>query len=308
LKSSALDMPLIYKLLSDAKNLGLLSLTITGGEPFLYKDLFQLLNNIVSLDLVVRAIETNGTLLTTEVVKELSKYKDIISFIAVSLDGPRNVHESTRGYRTFPKVIKSIKMLIDSGFNVSINTIISKDLISLSYKELKIFLDFLVRLGVKGVNFINLHLPIYAPMDIINLKPSYEELMRFSIFMDRLYIEFQDKLLLNIGLPPAMLPKVLRKKVIALNTNCDRPCAHANRSIYIRADGSVVPCPLWDDVLGVFGNIKNSSIKRIWHSILRFMTEIKSFIDSKCNNCALFQKRLCGYWNICIVRGCYYGR
>jgi radical SAM protein with 4Fe4S-binding SPASM domain len=79
-------------------------------------------------------------------------------------------------------------------------------------------------------------------------------------------------------------------------------------SVYVRADGSVVPCSLWEDALGIFGNIKTSSIEKIWHSIAMFMENVKNFINLNCGNCILFKEGLCSFWNICIVRGCYYGR
>jgi sulfatase maturation enzyme AslB (radical SAM superfamily) len=111
LEPPSLDSSLVSKLLNEAKNLGLLSVTITGGEPLLYKDLFKLLDNIASLDLIVRAIESNGVLLTAEVARKLLEYQDIISFIAISLDGPLSVHEVTRGYGTFSRVrvVESIR-------------------------------------------------------------------------------------------------------------------------------------------------------------------------------------------------------
>jgi sulfatase maturation enzyme AslB (radical SAM superfamily) len=75
-------------------------------------------------------------------------------YIAISLDGPLSVHEVIRGYGTFSRVIESIRMLADLGFNVSVNTVISRYLTLLSYEELRDFLNLPVNLGVKGVNFI----------------------------------------------------------------------------------------------------------------------------------------------------------
>jgi MoaA/NifB/PqqE/SkfB family radical SAM enzyme len=60
-------------------------------------------------------------------------------------------------------------------FNVSVNTVISGCLTLLSYEELRDFLNLLVNLGVKGVNFIDLYTPGNT-----SLKPSYKELLRFS--------------------------------------------------------------------------------------------------------------------------------
>ena|GEM_PF-3572930 len=60
-------------------------------------------------------------------------------------------------------------------FNVSVNTVISRYLTLSSYEEIRDFLNLLVYLGVKGVNFIDLYTPRST-----SLKPSYKELLRFS--------------------------------------------------------------------------------------------------------------------------------
>jgi MoaA/NifB/PqqE/SkfB family radical SAM enzyme len=60
-------------------------------------------------------------------------------------------------------------------FNVSVNTVISGCLTLSSYEELRDFLNLLVNLGVKGVNFIDLY-----TLGNTSLKPSYKELLRFS--------------------------------------------------------------------------------------------------------------------------------
>lgn len=86
---------------------------ITGGEPFLYKDLVELCNHIKKKELTLQVV-TNG-------VKLEEKASDIVDnawdMICVSLDGPEEIHDKCRGvkgaYRTMRKGVERLNELKD---------------------------------------------------------------------------------------------------------------------------------------------------------------------------------------------------
>lgn len=83
----------------------------TGGEPLLYQDLTTLVKHASYQGLKV-SINTNGTLLTEEILKEL---KDHIYGIQISIDGfTSKVHEDIRGAGTFNQTIKATKMALNT--------------------------------------------------------------------------------------------------------------------------------------------------------------------------------------------------
>jgi SynChlorMet cassette radical SAM/SPASM protein ScmF len=98
----------------DALPLGLNHIKITGGEPFLNPQLFEFLDMFhqhgVSL-----TFETNGTLLTKEMIQRLSKYN--IHQFCTSLDGSMaRIHEKIRGVKgSFQRTVNAIKLLIEHG-------------------------------------------------------------------------------------------------------------------------------------------------------------------------------------------------
>ncbi len=84
------------------------SITITGGEPFLYKDFFKFLEKIHQYSPYFQwGILSNGSLLTRENAKKLRLFK--IRGYQVSLEGMEYVNDKIRGAGNFKKAIDWIK-------------------------------------------------------------------------------------------------------------------------------------------------------------------------------------------------------
>jgi SynChlorMet cassette radical SAM/SPASM protein ScmF len=105
------------RVVEEAKPLGLLSVKITGGEPFLNPRLFDFLDMFHRHGLGM-SFETNGTLLTAETVARLRQYKTGI--MATSLDGSTaENHERIRGVSgSFEAALRGIRLLVNGGFSV----------------------------------------------------------------------------------------------------------------------------------------------------------------------------------------------
>lgn len=84
-------------------------INITGGEPFLHPDFFNVIKLFEDNDITF-GILTNGTLLNEDIVKRLSKFKKL-SFVQISLDGPKKIHDEIRGKGNFKKAINGIRLL-----------------------------------------------------------------------------------------------------------------------------------------------------------------------------------------------------
>lgn len=90
------------------------SITLTGGEPMLRKDFFEILKYLKENYNGQTCVSTNGTLIDEENVKLLTEFADQID---ISIDG---IDEETcsivRGKGVFNKVISSVKLLQKLGF------------------------------------------------------------------------------------------------------------------------------------------------------------------------------------------------
>lgn len=95
-------------------------LKITGGEPFIRKDIIDILR--YASRRLVTDISTNASLLTEEKVRLLNELK--LKMIHVSLDGNMFEHESVRGEDTYLKTIRGLELLKKSTNKVRIGAVI----------------------------------------------------------------------------------------------------------------------------------------------------------------------------------------
>lgn len=100
-----------------------------GGEPFMRKDIFEIIEYARKKGLKV-VVNTNGTLLNEE---KLSKLRDLDCSLNISIDGGcAKTHELIRGKGNFERIIKNIKLAVRYGINVQLNSVINR----LNFKEL----------------------------------------------------------------------------------------------------------------------------------------------------------------------------
>jgi pyrroloquinoline quinone biosynthesis protein E len=119
--------------------------SITGGEPFLYKQIFDVLDYAHDLGYWI-SILSHGGLLDTGRIERLKKYWR--ARIRISLDGPdRQSHDLLRGEGTFDNTMARIAMLIDSGVNVGIGVTVSENNINRVEDILKMCID-------KGIAYV----------------------------------------------------------------------------------------------------------------------------------------------------------
>lgn len=95
-------------------------LKITGGEPFIRKDIIKILE--YASKRLITDISTNASLITPEIVEDLNKLD--LKMIYVSLDGNKEEHESVRGRNTYDKTIIGLQALKKSINKVRIGSVI----------------------------------------------------------------------------------------------------------------------------------------------------------------------------------------
>ena len=123
------------------------SINLTGGEPLLRKDLFQLAEKLGQYsDVFHWGILSNGSLLTQDIVEKLKKC-NIYSY-QVSLEGFEETNDRIRGKGSFRKIINAIKLLVDAGIMVQVSLTILKE----NIKEIPELAEYLRSLGVHHLN------------------------------------------------------------------------------------------------------------------------------------------------------------
>ena len=93
---------------------GLKAVNITGGEPFVRKNLLSIFELLQKKGMHCDYITTNATMLTEEKVQSLGALaaSGFLRHISVSIDGPEEFHDEVRGLKgAFQKTTTNIKRL-----------------------------------------------------------------------------------------------------------------------------------------------------------------------------------------------------
>jgi len=119
------DMPESIALQIIEEGAGLFPLLhLTGGEPFAYRPLFNLVEAGLSRGYGEILINTNGTMLSPEAVKRLASYGDRLA-ISVSLDGPEPTHDAARGQGRFGEAMSGLEAALAAGVRASVMTVVT---------------------------------------------------------------------------------------------------------------------------------------------------------------------------------------
>lgn len=104
---------------SQLTDIGCRRVSLIGGEVFLRPDWAEIARALTSRGVKV-ALITNGYIFTPELVHTL---RDIgVESVAVSIDGPREIHDRYRQKGSFDRALAAIKSLSDGGIPVSVIT------------------------------------------------------------------------------------------------------------------------------------------------------------------------------------------
>jgi SynChlorMet cassette radical SAM/SPASM protein ScmF len=114
-----LDPRLLAEVLRQGRELGLESVKLTGGEPFLHPEILRILDLVRAQGLQL-ALETNGTRVTPELAAAVASCRK--PFASVSLDGADAAsHEYVRGVPgCFEKARQGLRMLGAAGVRTQV--------------------------------------------------------------------------------------------------------------------------------------------------------------------------------------------
>ena len=117
----ALGLANVQRLVDEAVTLGFSDVFFTGGEPFILKDICDML--AYSSARIKTTVLTNAMLLHNKRLDRLCEIANNNLIVQVSLDGgcPED-HDAYRGKGTWAKTVESIKLLQERGFRVRLST------------------------------------------------------------------------------------------------------------------------------------------------------------------------------------------
>jgi radical SAM protein with 4Fe4S-binding SPASM domain len=222
-----------FKLLEELKDFGVLRIVFTGGEPFLREDFLEILRYASLLGFFSNVI-TNGSLLSESVVKQLSKIERLGLMVTLHSSKPELEEMIRRGIH-YKMVLSGIKLLAKYNVNFCVGTPVTK----LNYRDVKNLITSCEKLKIPKIRFLR-----FVPVGRgnVNLSISTIEL---------------DKILDEIKLRRSNLE-------IELDDFEEGYCPAAKMECAITADGYVLPCPFFRNI--VAGNIRVSKFSDIWQN------------------------------------------
>jgi radical SAM protein with 4Fe4S-binding SPASM domain len=108
----------IRNILKEFEDIQGLRVLITGGEPLIHSR-FKELNEMLPEFLFRKVLFTNGLLLDRRMTKMLH-----VDEIQISIDGLEEAHDSLRGRGAFRSAMEAVRQAMNSGFEVSVSTMI----------------------------------------------------------------------------------------------------------------------------------------------------------------------------------------
>ncbi len=273
-----IDVAILLDFIDEAIPLGLSSIKISGGEPFLrWQDVLCICCHAKDRGINV-AIETNGMLINDELADALAQAG--VNFISVSLDGATaEAHESIRRVRgSYEKAVCAIETLASHGIDTQIITTITKE-------NIRDYLDIL-KLGMeRGANSIKFNL-----VAEIGRGESWED----SISL-REYLGFYKEVASNRFITCLVnLPMAHRKLG---NINLNQRC-NILSLLSILADGSISICGMGvhSESL-ILGTVGLSNLENLFenHPLLRELRmSIPDKLEGVCGMC-VFKESCLGY-------------
>ena len=170
-----------FKDVSEKINPKNILINVTGGEPLLRKDLFDVMDYAHN-ELEFRwGITTNGLLIDEEVIKQMKKTG--LATMSISIDGMEETHDKFRGVSgAFAKTINNIKKLQSNRFLkvFQITTVVNK----MNISELNEMYKLMNDLEVDSWRIINMD-PIGRALDNNKLELNKDDYIYLFDFMEK---------------------------------------------------------------------------------------------------------------------------
>jgi len=250
---------------------------LTGGEPFLRKDLYKIAGFAKNRGAYLLNLTTNG-LLGKKIIKETKRIieLDFPKFmVVVSMDGPKEAHDKIRGVKgNWEKsldVFRELKSMSGKNFDTFLGYTISSHNIGMIEKTI----------NDSGFEIKDFHFNVFHNSSLYYNNQKQMGAAESKVLEDVNYILKEKK-----GFDPV---SYIEKKYLKLIENYFKtgkspmPCNALNSSCFIEPDGEVYPCTSYEIKLGNLRNF-DYNLKTIWNSKKAIKTRIM-INKNKCGGC-----------------------
>jgi len=232
---------------------------LSGGEPLLRGDLFEIIEELKSKGIKV-ALSTNGTLITDEVAKMIRKAE--VDYVGVSLDSPYpEWHDMFRGTPgCFNLTIEGVRRLLKEGVPVGLRFTVTR----YNVDQVPKYFELALKLGIGRVVLYHLSAAGRARelKDWLPTEDQYFRLMDYLVCISRKYGEVLEVETAMAPFDGIYVASVLARdgeefrrmlQLVKMRGSCGR------KIVSIYPDGTVRPCQFVDFVS--LGNVKSERLR-----------------------------------------------
>jgi heme b synthase len=286
-----LDTGPCLEILGEISEVGRPIIILTGGEPLLRKDVFDLAERGTQLGLRM-VMATNGTILTPPVIERMRTSG--IKRVSISIDGAdEDQHDQFRKVPgAFRRAMEGIELLKKGDVEFQINTTVTRDNVT----RVKDILDLAVRVGA-AAHHLFLLVPTGRAREMVNQEidaQEYENLLHW-------FYNMREKTPLHLKATCAPhYYRILRQQAHAKGEKVDyetygldavtRGCLGGTSFCFISHDGIVQPCGYLELNCG---DLKDSAFGSVWRDS-KIFNQLRDFsaYKEKCGHCEYL--RFCG--------------
>ena len=245
-------------------SLGVMNVTVAGGEPFIRDDLAVLLEGLVR-NRMRFSLLSNGSLIDDTIAAFIASTRRCDS-VQVSVDGSRaETHDACRGKGSFAGAMRGIHTLQRHGINVAVRVTIHRH----NVHDLDNIAHFLLEeLDLPG---FSTNAAGYLGTCRLNAEDVMLNIQERQLAMDtlrRLTEQYPGRISANAG--PLADGRMWRKMQEASaqgapafsNGGCLTACGCPNSKIAVRADGAIVPCTMLAHM--ELGRINRDPLRDVW--------------------------------------------
>jgi radical SAM protein with 4Fe4S-binding SPASM domain len=271
------------RVIAEAKTLGTRRFFFTGGEPFLRKDIFELIHAVLSDPTAELAILTNGILLTDEKLARLTERNTARIRLQISLDGSTPaMNDPIRGAGSFARIVNGIRSAIEAGISVAVSTVITDT----NANDVPNVTRLAGKIGGRLHHLLWLHKRGRADEQGVDRTPSIDQVIAV--------VRRAREVGRTVGVAIDNHEAIRARLRYPIGTKRDLSSA-AISSLCVYADGGVYPSAAMANRPELYcGNILKQSLKEIWHDspVARSFQQATVEEKSICQGCSL--KFLCG--------------
>jgi len=236
------------KLFTDFVALGGTRIDVTGGEPFMRRDILEIIEMAIRFKLRTELV-TNSLLLNEGILRRLSTLG--LPEMAVSIDGSTaEKHAQIRGTNSedFKKIKRHLKIAADLGIKTKVNTVV----FSTNLSDLSAITELAIELGAREHGFY-----YFSPIgrgdtrsDLVADPLDWLKMIREQL------VHFRADIKLSLETP------ILESDLAA---KCDVSCYLSNPwHLQILPDGNVYPCAIMAAYGRPLGSLVTKRLAKIW--------------------------------------------